>query len=315
VPEEDMPFMEDGTPIDVILNPLGVPSRMNIGQILETHLGWVAANGWYDDGSPSYKEIQGNGGGRVNVATPVFDGATVEDVDNALVQWQDENADRGIDLGVTKSERAGNRCEGKVQLYNGRTGEPYKGKVTIGYMYILKLLHLVDDKIHARSTGPYSLVTQQPLGGKAQFGGQRFGEMEVWALEAYGAAYTLQEMLTVKSDDTVGRVKAYESIVKGENIPEPSIPESFKVLLKEIQSLALDANVVSEEGDGVEVGEEEDDLLRAAEELGIELSGVRADGGNGAGDKDKDKAADEQEEQVVAEGDGGTEDAEEAAKK
>jgi DNA-directed RNA polymerase subunit beta len=256
-------------------------------------------------------------GGRVNVATPVFDGATVEDVDDALVRWQDENTDRGIDLGITKSERPGNRAAGKVQLYNGRSGEPYKGKVTIGYMYILKLLHLVDDKIHARSTGPYSLVTQQPLGGKAQFGGQRFGEMEVWALEAYGAAYTLQEMLTVKSDDTVGRVKAYESIVKGENIPEPSIPESFKVLLKEIQSLALDANVVSEEGDGVEMGEEEDDLLRAAEELGIELSGVRADGGNGAGDKDKDKdkAADEQEEQVVAEGDGGTEDAEEAASK
>ena len=161
----------------------------------------------------------------------------------------------------TSRERPGNRAEGKAQLYNGRTGEPYEGKVTVGYMYILKLLHLVDDKIHARSTGPYSLVTQQPLGGKAQFGGQRFGEMEVWALEAYGAAYTLQEMLTVKSDDTVGRVKAYESIVKGENIPEPSIPESFKVLLKEIQSLALDANVVSEEGEGVEMGEEEDDLL------------------------------------------------------
>jgi DNA-directed RNA polymerase subunit beta len=319
VPEEDMPFMEDGRPVDVILNPLGVPSRMNIGQILETHLGWVAANGWYDDGSASYKEAQaaainggaGSNGARVNVATPVFDGATVEDVDNALVQWQDENAERGIDLGVDKRERPGNRCEGKVQLYNGRTGEPYKGRVTIGYMYILKLLHLVDDKIHARSTGPYSLVTQQPLGGKAQFGGQRFGEMEVWALEAYGAAYTLQEMLTVKSDDTVGRVKAYEAIVKGENIPEPSIPESFKVLLKEIQSLALDANVVSEEGDGVEMGEEEDDLLRAAEELGIELSGVRADGGNGS------DAADEKEEQVVAEGDGGTDgaDAEEAAKK
>jgi DNA-directed RNA polymerase subunit beta len=319
VPEEDMPFMEDGRPVDVILNPLGVPSRMNIGQILETHLGWVAANGWYDDGSASYKEAQaaaingaaGSNGARVNVATPVFDGATVEDVDNALVQWQDENAQRGIDLGVDKRERPGNRCEGKVQLYNGRTGEPYKGRVTIGYMYILKLLHLVDDKIHARSTGPYSLVTQQPLGGKAQFGGQRFGEMEVWALEAYGAAYTLQEMLTVKSDDTVGRVKAYEAIVKGENIPEPSIPESFKVLLKEIQSLALDANVVSEEGDGVEMGEEEDDLLRAAEELGIELSGVRADGGNGS------DAADEKEEQVVAEGDGGTDgaDAEEAAKK
>jgi DNA-directed RNA polymerase subunit beta len=292
---------------------------MNIGQILETHLGWVAANGWYDDGSVSYKEAQaaaaksanGANGGRVNVATPVFDGATVEDVDTALVQWQDENSDRGIDLGIDKSERPGSRAEGKVQLYNGRTGEPYKGKVTIGYMYILKLLHLVDDKIHARSTGPYSLVTQQPLGGKAQFGGQRCGEMEVWALEAYGAAYTLQEMLTVKSDDTVGRVKAYEAIVKGENIPEPSIPESFKVLLKEIQSLALDANVVSEEGDGVEMGEEEDDLLRAAEELGIELSGVRADGGNGS------DAKDEKEEKVVAEGDGGTEgsDAEEAAKK
>jgi DNA-directed RNA polymerase subunit beta len=298
VPEEDMPHMEDGTPIDVILNPLGVPSRMNIGQVLETHLGWVAANGWYDDGSEAYKQASRNGG-RVNVATSVFDGATVEDVDEALVQWQDENPDRGIDLGINKSERKGNRAEGKVRLYNGRSGEPYEGKVTVGYMYILKLLHLVDDKIHARSTGPYSLVTQQPLGGKAQFGGQRFGEMEVWALEAYGAAYTLQEMLTVKSDDTVGRVKAYESIVKGENIPEPSIPESFKVLLKEIQSLALDANVVSEEGEGVEIGEEEDDLLRAAEELGIELSGVRAEG-NGKG------AADEQEEQVVAEGDSGT---------
>ena len=186
-----------------------------------------------------------------------------------------------------------------MQLYNGRTGEPYEGKVTVGYMYILKLLHLVDDKIHARSTGPYSLVTQQPLGGKAQFGGQRFGEMEVWALEAYGAAYTLQEMLTVKSDDTVGRVKAYEAIVKGENIPEPSIPESFKVLLKEIQSLSLDANVVSEGGD-VEISEEDDDLLKAAEELGMDLTGVRAEGSNGA--------ADEKEEQVVAEGEGGTDD-------
>ena len=192
----------------------------------------------------------------------------------------------------------GAKCAGTAQLYNGRTGEPYEGKVTVGYMYILKLLHLVDDKIHARSTGPYSLVTQQPLGGKAQFGGQRFGEMEVWALEAYGAAYTLQEMLTVKSDDTVGRVKAYEAIVKGENIPEPSIPESFKVLLKEIQSLSLDANVVSEGGD-VEVADDDDDLLKAAEELGMDLTGVRADG-NGSG------AADEQEEQVVKEGEGGT---------
>ncbi len=300
VPEEDMPFLEDGTPVDVILNPLGVPSRMNIGQILETHLGWVAANGWYDDGSESYKEAHAKGGsGRVNVATSVFDGATVEDVDEALVRWQEENAERGIDLGIDMKERPGSRATGSAQLYNGRSGEPYEGKVTIGHMYILKLLHLVDDKIHARSTGPYSLVTQQPLGGKAQFGGQRFGEMEVWALEAYGAAYTLQEMLTVKSDDTVGRVKAYEAIVKSENIPEPSVPESFKVLLKEIQSLALDANLVAHDGE-VELGEEDDELLRAAEELGIDLSGVRADG------PDSDGAADEKEEQVVAEGESGT---------
>jgi DNA-directed RNA polymerase subunit beta len=296
VPAEDMPFLEDGTPVDVILNPLGVPSRMNIGQILETHLGWVAANGWYDDGSEAYKEAQKNGG-RVNVATSVFDGATVEDVDEALVRWSEANQDRGIDLGIDKSARPGARAAGTAQLYNGRTGEPYEGKVTVGYMYILKLLHLVDDKIHARSTGPYSLVTQQPLGGKAQFGGQRFGEMEVWALEAYGAAYTLQEMLTVKSDDTVGRVKAYEAIVKGENIPEPSIPESFKVLLKEIQSLSLDANVVSEGGE-VEISDEEDDLLKAAEELGMDLTGVRADSSNGA--------ADEREEQIVEEGEAGT---------
>ncbi len=298
VPEEDMPFLEDGTPIDVILNPLGVPSRMNIGQILETHLGWVAANGWYDDGSPAYKAAKQNGG-RVFVASPVFDGAKVEDVDEALVRWQEEHADRGIDLGVDKSRRPGERAAGTVRLFNGRTGEPYEGRVTVGNMYILKLLHLVDDKIHARSTGPYSLVTQQPLGGKAQFGGQRFGEMEVWALEAYGAAYTLQEMLTVKSDDTVGRVKAYESIVKSENIPEPSIPESFKVLLKEIQSLGLDVNLVADEGGEVELAEEEDELLRAAEELGIDLSGVRADGGG-------DGAADEREEQIVGEGEGGT---------
>jgi len=277
VPEEDMPHLEDGTPVDVILNPLGVPSRMNIGQILETHLGWVAANGWYDDGSESYKQVQKIKNGRVNVATPVFDGATVEDVDHALVRWQEENADRGIDLGLDKRKQPGAQSAGRAKLYSGRTGEPYEGHVTVGYMYILKLLHLVDDKIHARSTGPYSLVTQQPLGGKAQFGGQRFGEMEVWALEAYGAAYTLQEMLTVKSDDTVGRVKAYESIVKGENIPEPSVPESFKVLLKEMQALSLDANLVTEEGK-VGLEEEEDELLRAAEELGIDLSGVRANG-------------------------------------
>ena len=212
------------------------------------------------------------------VATPVFDGATEKDVDAALVAWAKQNADSPIKLNVDESRPEGRRASGKVRLFNGKTGAPYEQKVTVGYMYILKLLHLVDDKIHARSTGPYSLVTQQPLGGKAQFGGQRFGEMEVWALEAYGAAYTLQEMLTIKSDDTVGRVKAYEAIVKGENIAEPSIPESFKVLLKEMQSLALDVHVQSDDGREVEVREEDDELLRAAEELGIDLSGVRAPG-------------------------------------
>src|SRR5437588_930941 len=295
VPEADMPHLADGTPIDVILNPLGVPSRMNLGQIMETHLGWVAGNGWYDDGSPAYKQAQQNGG-QVYVATPVFDGATVQEVDEALVRWQEEHADRGIGFEVDKSERPGWRSSGKVTLFNGRGGEPYEEKVTVGFMYILKLLHLVDDKIHARSTGPYSLVTQQPLGGKAQFGGQRFGEMEVWALEAYGAAYTLQEMLTIKSDDTVGRVKAYEAIVKGENIAEPSIPESFKVLLKEMQSLALDVNVVSEEGQRAELREEDDDLLRAAEELGIDLSGVRATDGRAADEEVVDEDAEGDEE-------------------
>ena len=244
VPEADMPFLEDGTPVDVILNPLGVPSRMNIGQILETHLGWAAGEGWYDDGSEAYKQCAAERRPRVTWPRRCSTARRVEDVDEALVRWQEEHAGPRDQLRHRHvGAPPGSRCSGKVQLYNGRSGEPYEEKVTVGYMYILKLLHLVDDKIHARSTGPYSLVTQQPLGGKAQFGGQRFGEMEVWALEAYGAAYTLQEMLTVKSDDTVGRVKAYEAIVKGENIPEPSIPESFKVLLKEMQSLALDVNV------------------------------------------------------------------------
>jgi DNA-directed RNA polymerase subunit beta len=294
VDEQDMPFLEDGTPVDVILNPLGVPSRMNVGQILETHLGWAAAQGWYDDGSEAYKlahdGANGSGVGKSNgnmsqhkvfIATPVFDGATVADVDEALVRWQDEHKG-AIRMDVDKARRKGEQASGKMTLYNGRSGEPFEEQVTVGYMYILKLLHLVDDKIHARSTGPYSLVTQQPLGGKAQFGGQRFGEMEVWALEAYGAAYTLQEMLTIKSDDTVGRVKAYEAIVKGENIAEPSIPESFKVLLKEMQSLALDVKVVSDEGVGADMRDEEDDLLRAAEELGIDLSGVRGPAGGAA---------------------------------
>jgi DNA-directed RNA polymerase subunit beta len=291
VDEQDMPFLEDGTPVDVILNPLGVPSRMNVGQILETHLGWAAAQGWYDDGTEAYKEAHANGGnGRVYVSTPVFDGATVEDVDQALVKWQDAHKGQ-IRMDIDKSRRVGEQASGKMTLYNGRSGEPFEEQVTVGYMYILKLLHLVDDKIHARSTGPYSLVTQQPLGGKAQFGGQRFGEMEVWALEAFGAAYTLQEMLTIKSDDTVGRVKAYEAIVKGENIAEPSIPESFKVLLKEMQSLALDVNVVSEEGQRAEIRDEDDDLLRAAEELGIDLSGVRASVADSADEDLGDEAA------------------------
>jgi DNA-directed RNA polymerase subunit beta len=318
VDEQDMPFLEDGTPVDVILNPLGVPSRMNIGQILETHLGWAAAQGWYDDGTDAYKQADAKANGatdakrRVYVSTPVFDGATVEDVDTALLKWQEQHEGR-IRMNTAPKGRVGERASGKFTLFNGRTGEPFETQVTVGYMYILKLLHLVDDKIHARSTGPYSLVTQQPLGGKAQFGGQRFGEMEVWALEAYGAAYTLQEMLTIKSDDTVGRVKAYEAIVKGENIAEPSIPESFKVLLKEMQSLALDVNVVSEEGTRAEMREEDDDLLRAAEELGIDLSGVRATDGQAADEAIDGEAATDTEDDTsegddVVAADGGDED-------
>ena len=251
LPEEDMPFLEDGTPIGIILNPLGVPSRMNVGQVLETHLGWAAMKGWSDDGKAS--------NGSVFTASPVFDGATEEEMRDAFA-------------------KAGLPVTGKAHLHDGRTGEPFKEPITVGYIYILKLLHLVDDKIHARSTGPYALVTQQPLGGKAQFGGQRFGEMEVWALEAYGAAYTLQELLTVKSDDVVGRVKAYEAIVKGENIPEPGIPESFKVLVKEMQSLCLNVEVLSEEGEEIELKESEDDVFKTAEELGIDLRGEVAAG-------------------------------------
>jgi len=244
LPVEDMPFLEDGTPLDMILNPLGVPSRMNVGQVLETHLGWAAKKGF----DPKKK------GESIHVATPVFDGASEDEIKDAL-------------------KKAGLPEDGKTTLYNGRTGEPFDEKVTVGYMYILKLLHLVDDKIHARSTGPYSLVTQQPLGGKAQFGGQRFGEMEVWALEAYGAAYTLQEILTVKSDDVSGRVKTYEAIVKGENIPEPGIPESFKVLIKEMQSLGLNVEVLSEAGEEIELKEVEDDIAKTAEKLGFDLEG------------------------------------------
>ena len=249
VPEEDMPFMEDGRPVDVILSPLGVPSRMNIGQILETHLGWAASRG-----------LGENGGKPAFIATPVFSGAQVEDVDNAI---ESVRGNGSADIGMGRG--------GKVQLYDGRTGEPFDGRITVGYMYILKLLHLVDDKIHARSTGPYSLVTQQPLGGKAQFGGQRFGEMEVWALEAYGAAHTLQELLTIKSDDRVGRVKSYESIVKGENIPEPGVPASFKVLLKEMQSLGLSVKPLYNAEAAAE-DQDRRDWDEAARALGINLS-------------------------------------------
>jgi DNA-directed RNA polymerase subunit beta len=249
VPVEDMPFMEDGTPVDVILSPLGVPSRMNIGQILETHLGWAASKGLGD-----------NGGEPTFVSTPVFSGAGVGDVDRAI---ESVRGDGSAAIGMGRG--------GKVTLYDGRTGEPFDGRITVGYMYILKLLHLVDDKIHARSTGPYSLVTQQPLGGKAQFGGQRFGEMEVWALEAYGAAHTLQELLTIKSDDRVGRVKSYESIVKGENIPEPGVPASFKVLLKEMQSLGLSVKPVYNAEAAAEDTERRD-WDEAARALGINLS-------------------------------------------
>ena len=273
LPEEDMPFLVDGTPIDVILNPLGVPSRMNIGQVLETHLGWVAAHGWSFDTLPGWaKETgwskeQGHQDEILPLGTPVFDGANEEAIEDLLTATLGTYQDP-IDGQTHKLVDT----EGKAVLFDGRTGEPYPTPVTVGYIYIMKLLHLVDDKIHARSTGPYSLVTQQPLGGKAQFGGQRFGEMEVWALEAYGAAYALQELLTVKSDDVVGRVKVYEAIVKGENIPEPGIPESFKVLIKEMQSLCLNVEVLSAEGQEIEMRETDEDVFRAAEELGIDLS-------------------------------------------
>ncbi|MBO5556023.1 MAG: DNA-directed RNA polymerase subunit beta, partial [Oscillospiraceae bacterium] len=222
LPREDMPYLPDGTPLDIVLNPLGVPSRMNIGQVLEVHLGYAAqALGW-------------------KVATPIFNGANETTIRETLRQ-------------------AGLREDGKSEMYDGRTGEKFDNDVTVGWVYFLKLHHLVDDKIHARSTGPYSLVTQQPLGGKAQFGGQRFGEMEVWALEAYGAAYTLQEILTVKSDDVVGRVKTYEAIVKGNNIPQPGVPESFKVLVKELQSLCLDVRVLDENENEIELKDDDDD--------------------------------------------------------
>jgi len=279
LPVEDLPFLADGTPVDIILNPLGVPSRMNVGQVLEAHLGYCARWGWEIDGetvgeppvSGTERKTRPSTPPAVHVATPVFDGAHWDEVDRSGGHPTIQQI-----LGNIRPESAdGERLvqtDGKTVLYNGRTGEPFDNTIMVGYVYILKLAHLVDDKIHARSTGPYSMITQQPLGGKAQFGGQRFGEMEVWALEAYGAAYCLQELLTIKSDDVLGRVKVYEAIVKGENIPKPGIPESFKVLIKEMQSLCLDVEVLSEDGRQIEMHDLDEDLYRTTESLGIDIS-------------------------------------------
>ncbi len=258
LPIEDMPYMEDGTPLDIMLSPLGVPSRMNLGQILETHLGWAADQGW-NEYKGKTKASSGAKPGTL-ISTPVFDGADEDEIHEIL---RNVNPNRDGNLMVDEN--------GKATLYDGRTGESFDSKITVGYTYILKLIHLVDEKIHARSTGPYSMITQQPLGGKAQFGGQRFGEMEVWALEAYGASYALQELLTIKSDDTVGRVKVYESIVKGDNIPEPGIPESFKVLLKEMQSLCLNVEILSA-GEEISMKDISDEYVKTAETLGIDMT-------------------------------------------
>jgi DNA-directed RNA polymerase subunit beta len=330
LPVEDMPYLADGTPVDIILNPLGVPSRMNVGQVLESHLGYAARHGW--DGVEVNEAVgtsaRGDGAARKTrprtepaawVATPVFDGAHWDETEDAGthptikaifgqlnsdsansvathngnsngagngsgsvdtadgIAGIDGNGSAGVSEEAPISTLTGDATrligtDGKATLYNGRTGDAYDNPISVGYVYILKLAHLVDDKIHARSTGPYSMITQQPLGGKAQFGGQRFGEMEVWALEAFGAAYALQELLTIKSDDVLGRVKVYEAIVKGENIPEPGIPESFKVLIKEMQSLCLDVEVLAVDGREIEMHELDEDVFRTAEELGIDIS-------------------------------------------
>ncbi len=278
LPIEDMPFTADGTPVDIILNPLGVPSRMNVGQVLEAHLGYCARYGWAINGDQvGVEPVRGTETKTrpvtppsAHVATPVFDGATWDERD--LAQGKPTIVDILTNLNPeTADGRRLIEVDGKQVLYNGRTGEPYDNPITTGYVYMLKLAHLVDDKIHARSTGPYSMITQQPLGGKAQFGGQRFGEMEVWALEAYGAAFCLQELLTVKSDDVLGRAKAYEAIVKGENVPDPGIPESFKVLIKEMQSLCINVEVLSAAGEHIEMRELDEESLRTVEALGIDL--------------------------------------------
>ena len=286
LPLEDMPYMADGTAVDIILNPLGVPSRMNVGQVLEAHLGYAARWGWRTHARAARSATQPLRGTetktRTNtppatfIATPVFDGAHWDEEEQAGKHPTIQHIFENLTPEATDARYGDDgrliQDDGKTTLYNGRTGEPYDNPITVGYVYILKLAHLVDDKIHARSTGPYSMITQQPLGGKAQFGGQRFGEMEVWALEAYGAAYCLQELLTIKSDDVLGRVKVYEAIVKGENIPEPGIPESFKVLIKEMQALCLNVEVLSTTGEEIEMRELDEDIFRTAEELGIDLS-------------------------------------------
>jgi DNA-directed RNA polymerase subunit beta len=281
LPIEDMPYLADGTAVDIILNPLGVPSRMNVGQVLEAHLGYAARWGWTD--AKNGKQVgeapirgtesktRPNTRPSTFVATPVFDGAHWDEEEAAGKHPTIQSIFENLNAESVDGKRL-IQTDGKTILRNGRTGEVYDNPVTVGYMYILKLAHLVDDKIHARSTGPYSMITQQPLGGKAQFGGQRFGEMEVWALEAYGAAYCLQELLTIKSDDVLGRVKVYEAIVKGENIPEPGIPESFKVLMKEMQALCLNVEVLADDGSEIEMREMDEDVFRTAEELGIDIS-------------------------------------------
>ncbi len=278
LPVEDMPHLADGTPVDIILNPLGVPSRMNVGQVLESHLGYAARHGWDGAGATAPRVAASKGpktrprtDPAVWVATPVFDGAHWDEEDDAGRHPTIKKLFERIEPESPDGERL-IQTDGKAVLYNGRTGEPYDNPISVGYVYIMKLAHLVDDKIHARSTGPYSMITQQPLGGKAQFGGQRFGEMEVWALEAYGAAYALQELLTIKSDDVLGRVKVYEAIVKGDNIPEPGIPESFKVLIKEMQALCLNVEVLAVNGEEIEMRELDEDVFRTTEELGIDIS-------------------------------------------
>ena len=296
LPIEDMPYMADGTPVDIILNPLGVPSRMNIGQVLEAHLGYCARWGWSDVKNNKVvgdSPIRGTETKtRINtkpatfVATPVFDGAHWDEDEAAGPHPTIQSILRNLNPESVDGVRLIGD-DGKTQLRNGRTGEYYDNTTMVGYMYIIKLSHMVDDKIHARSTGPYSMITQQPLGGKAQFGGQRFGEMEVWALEAYGAAYCLQELLTIKSDDVLGRVRVYEAIVKGENIPEPGIPESFKVLMKEMQALCLDVEVISNEGKNIELADMDEDVFRATQELGIDIS--RPERGSDADDRDRER--------------------------